>query len=144
MGRQQKPKSQSTAEQRKLLFKTWQATGSVSKACKAAQVERGTFYYWKPRFEVDGYTGLEACESRAPHAPNRVPDSVADQVIELRRKFPSWGKAQISKELARTNHSMPVVSPNTARRILIEAGLWNIDSEIEEQGGECRNNYGPC
>ncbi len=129
---QPKPKGQSTAEQRKLLFETWQTTGNISLACKAAGVERGTFYYWKPRFLRKGYLGIEAFQNRASQAPNRVSDSIARQVIELRQKHPSWGKAQISKELAKADHTAPAISPNTARRILIEAGLWNLSPEKGE------------
>lgn len=48
-----------TPQQRKLLFETWEETGSVVKACQKAHVGRSTFYYWKPRFETEGYAGLE-------------------------------------------------------------------------------------
>lgn len=48
-----------TAEQRKLLFEIWETTGDVREACRKAQVSRGTFYYWKPRFVERGYKGLE-------------------------------------------------------------------------------------
>lgn len=48
-----------TPQQRKLLFETWQATGSVVAACDTAHVGRGTFYRWKARFAATGYPGLE-------------------------------------------------------------------------------------
>ena len=41
-----------TAQQRQLLFETWQATGNVTRACQTAHVTRRTFYnltmlgYW--------------------------------------------------------------------------------------------------
>ncbi len=44
-----------TAQQRKLLFEIWETTGNVTEACRQAHVGRGTFYYWKPRFEAEGY-----------------------------------------------------------------------------------------
>jgi hypothetical protein len=40
-----------TPQQRKLLFETWEATGSVTEACRKARVSRGLFYYWKARFD---------------------------------------------------------------------------------------------
>lgn len=55
-----------TAQQRKLLFETWEETGNVTQACRKAHVGRGTFYYWKPRFDEQGYAGLEEFSSRAP------------------------------------------------------------------------------
>jgi hypothetical protein len=51
-----------TPQQRKLLFETWEQTGNVTAACRKAHVGRCTYYYWKPRFEKDGYAGLESYE----------------------------------------------------------------------------------
>jgi len=113
-----------TAQQRKLLFETWEATGSVTGACRKARVSRGTFYHWKSRFEGSGYAGLEECVSHAPHKRNTKAAPVAKQVVELRQAHPDWGKARISQELAKANNWVPLVSPNTVRRILRDAGLW--------------------
>ncbi|MEM7539822.1 MAG: helix-turn-helix domain-containing protein, partial [Chloroflexota bacterium] len=57
---------QTTVQQRKLLFKTWEETGNVTLACKKAKVSRGTFYKWRERYEKKGLAGLEKCESKAP------------------------------------------------------------------------------
>ena len=57
---------ETTPQQRKFLFETWEATGNVTQACQKAHVGRGTFYYWKPRFEEQGYAGLEEYASREP------------------------------------------------------------------------------
>jgi len=122
-----------TAQQRKLLFETWEATGSVTGACHKARVSRGLYYYWKPRFEEQGYAGLEEFESRAAHKLRRKAESVEQRVIELRRRNPDWGKARLAQELAKANNWVPVLSPNTVRRILREAGLWP-----EGVGGEKR------
>ena len=48
-----------TAQQRQLLFGTWEETGSVEEACRRAHVSKRTFYNWKPRFEAGGYAALE-------------------------------------------------------------------------------------
>jgi hypothetical protein len=55
-----------TPQQRKLLFEIWKAIGNVTEACREAHVGRGTFYYWKPRFEAEGYEGLEAYQRKGP------------------------------------------------------------------------------
>jgi transposase len=113
-----------TAQQRKLLFETWEATGNVTEACGKAHVGRGTFYYWKPRFDEHGYPGLEEFASRAPAEPSRTPRAIEDKVIALRRANPEWGKRRIADELTKENNWEPLVSPNTVRRILEGAGLW--------------------
>jgi transposase len=117
---------ETTAQQRKILFEVWEATGNVTIACGKAYVSRGTFYYWKARFEKHGYKGLEAFESRAPKKPSRTPANVAQKVVEIRQKHPDWGKQRIADELAKANNWVPLVTPQTVRRILKDAGLWAV------------------
>jgi transposase len=123
-----------TAQQRHLLFETWEATGDVDLACRTAHVGRATFYYWKPRFEAAGYAALESFASRAPHRTRRIDPSIEQQVIALRRDHPDWGKDRIADELAKANGWVPIVSPNTVRRILRDAGLWEPDAAPAKKG----------
>jgi transposase len=128
---------ETTAQQRKLLFEVWEATGNVTLACRKAHVGRGTFYYWKPRFEKNGYAGLEAFESRAPKNPSRTSVEVEQKVIGRRRKHPDWGKQRIADELAKTNNWVPLVTPQTVRRILKDAGLWEaVEAEAKKKAGQ--------
>ena len=127
---------QTTAQQRKLLFETWEATGNVSEACRQAHVGRGTFYYWKSRFDEQGYAGLEAFASRAPKEPHRTPPAIEQKVIRLRGEHPDWGKKRIADELAKGNNWVRLVSPNTVKRILQQAGLWEtVEAEAEKKAG---------
>ena len=113
-----------TADQRRLLFESWQATGNVSQACLAARVCRQTFYDWLPRFEAESYAGLLAFASSAPKAPHRIAAAIEQDVTALRQGHPSWGKRRIADELSKSNQWVPLVTPNTVRRILQDAGLW--------------------
>lgn len=113
-----------TSSQRALLFETWQVTGSVTQACRTARVSRGLFYYWKRRFDEQGMAGLEEFASRAAHRLHSTPEPIAQQVIALRQQHPDWGKVRISQELAKANAWVPVISPNTVKRILRDAELW--------------------
>jgi transposase len=113
-----------TAQQRRLLFETWEATSNVSLACRKAHVSRKTFYNWKERFEQEGYAGLEKPKSHVPHQPHKTPVEVEERVIQMRRAHEDWGKRRITDELAKANNWVPLVSPNTVRRILQDADLW--------------------
>lgn len=113
-----------TVQQRKRLFEEWEATGNVTKACQKARVSRGLFYYWQPRFEQEGYAGLEEYQSRAPKKRQCQEAAVTEAVIAMRQANPDWGKKRISQEMAKANNWVAVVSPNTVKRILSEAGLW--------------------
>jgi transposase len=113
-----------TAQQRRLLFEVWEATGSVAEACRQAHVCQRTFYKWKSRFEAGGYAALEEFQSRAPKTVHWKPKEVEEKVIAMRRQHPDWGKKRIADELAKGNNWVPLVSPNTVKRILKDADLW--------------------
>lgn len=123
-----------TAQQRCLLFETWQATGDVDLACRTAHVGRRTFYTWKPRFLAGGYAALEHFPSRAPKHTRRTPEPITAQVIALRQQHPDWGKQRLADELAKTNGWVPLVSPNTIKRILRDAGLWGSAQATAKKG----------
>lgn len=125
---------QTTAQQRKLLFETWEATGNVALACRKARVSRQTFYNWKDRFQTYGYAGLEFSESHAPDNPQKTPSPLQQEIVFLRRENPKWGKRRIADEVAKANGWVPLVSPNTVKRVLQDAGLW-IETERSKKGG---------
>jgi transposase len=114
-----------TVQQRYLLFETWEESGNVSQACAKAGVCRQTFYTWKPRFEELGYEGLDEAGSHARKNQNRIAEPIEEQVISLRSEHPTWGKRRIANELAKRNSWVALVSPNTVKRILQDAGLWS-------------------
>ena len=123
-----------TAPQRRLLFETWEATGDVDLACRTAHVGRSTFYYWKPRFTAGGYPALESFASRAPRRTRRLDPAIAQQVIALHHDHPDWGKDRIADELTKANGWVPLVSPNTVRRILRDAGVWDDPTAAAKKG----------
>jgi transposase len=114
----------STFQQRKLLFETWEASGSINQACQEARLSRRSFYYWKARFDEFGYAGLEEFASRVAHKLNYKNAEIEQRVVEMRRENPNWGKARIAQEMAKANNWVPLVSPNTVKRILRDANLW--------------------
>ena len=130
-----------TAQQRKLLFETWEATGNITVACQKAHVSRGTFYYWKPRFESEGYRGLEAYRKKGPEKGSvGTPAEVRQKVIEMQRMSPEWGKRRITDELAKANNWVPIISANTVRSILEIAGMWKPDEKKSQKTGSSRSS----
>jgi transposase len=128
-----------TPQQRQLLFETWEATGSVTQACRIARVSRGLFYYWKPRFEQHGYPGLAAFESRVAHQRHPKSSEIEQAVIALARQNQEWGKARLAQELAKANNWVAVVSPNTVKRILQDAGLWP-EVKVKKKGSPAQRS----
>jgi transposase len=113
-----------TPDQRRLLFETWQGTQNVSHACEVAHVCRQTFYDWLPRFIAEGFAGLLHFASPAPKEPHRIDPAIEQRVTAMRKQHPTWGKRRIADQIAQANQWVPLVTPNTVRRILHDAGLW--------------------
>jgi transposase len=136
-----------TFSQRKLLFKTWEDSGCVKIACRTAHVSERTFYKWKPRFKAGGYEALKEFKSHAPKNPKRTAKEVEEKVVTLRKTHPNWGKHTIANELTKENNWVPLVSPNTVRRILEDAGLWKQiteNSPPKGPSGKARTAEKPC
>jgi len=115
-----------TPQQRKLLFEIWEQTDNVTTACQKVHVGRTTFYYWKARFDKDGYAGLETYEKLGvPKGTGSVAAEVETKVLELHDEHADWGKHRLADEIAKDNNWVALVSPNTVRRILEDAGKWN-------------------
>ena len=49
---------------------------------------------------------------------------IEQRVTELRQQNFSWGKRRIADEITKDNQWVPLVTPNTVRRVLHDAGLW--------------------
>ena len=67
---------------------------------------------------------MEEFASRVAHKLNYKSEEIAQRVRAMRREHPEWGKARIAQEMAKANNWVPLVSPNTVKRILRDAELW--------------------
>jgi transposase len=124
-----------TVQQRRLLFEVWEETGDRDEGCRRAHVSVGTFYVWKPRFEAGGYEALETPQSRAPKVHYQMPPEIEAKVVSMRQEHLEWGKRRIADEMAKGNNWVPLVSPNTVKRILADAGLWPQAESGTKKGG---------
>ncbi len=125
-----------TVQQREMLFRTWEEIGSVTKACQKAHVGRNTFYLWKPRFEKEGYAGLvNSKKNGVPKGTGRVAGNVEGKVLELHTHNPKWGKHRLAHEIAKENNWVPLISPNTVRRVLEDAGMWKPEERKGKKTG---------
>ncbi len=113
-----------TYSQRKLLFEVWEETGDVGEACQQAHVSLGTYYYWRGRFEKDGYEGIKEAKKTGPEKGMRTGEEIKEDVVSMKKENKEWGKKRIADELAKKNSWVPVISLNTVREILKEKGMW--------------------
>ena len=103
-----------TVHSREALAKLVVEQGSTRKAAAAAfHVDPKTAAKWVARYRHSGVAGLVDSSSRPHHSPRRLPESVAEHVIELRRQhLPGY---LIARHAA--------VSPASVHRILRRARL---------------------
>ncbi len=78
--------------------------------------------------------------SKAPKTRYRTPETIEQEVIRMKKEHEGWGKQRIADELAKINNWVPLVSRNTVRRILRDAGLW---SEASSQAKKRDNKAAP-
>jgi transposase InsO family protein len=97
-----------------LLERGW----TVEATAERFQVDAKTVRKWRDRFLDEGDDGLLDRSSRPRRSPNRTPEAVERQAVELRQQR-RWGAERIGFEVGR--------AASTVRRILVGAGLGRLD-----------------
>jgi len=84
--------------------------------CRYFGISPKTFYRWKNRFDPYDLTTLEE-ESRRPRRLRQpqTPVAVVEAILELRRRYPRWGKTKLAVLLARQGIE---VSASTVGRVM--------------------------
>lgn len=97
---------------------------SVAAAAELHQVARSCAYKWVSRFDLFGVVGLDE-RSRAPeYSPNRTKQCYVDELLALKRKYPSFGPAKLAAMLLE-QHGERVMAASTAGEHLSRNGMVN-------------------
>jgi putative transposase len=90
--------------------------GNARLTCRHFNISPQTFYRWKNRFDPEALRTLEA-ESRRPQHVRQplTPAPVQDRLLELRTKYPRWGKDKLVVLLRREGFQ---VSTSTVGRVM--------------------------
>jgi putative transposase len=117
-------KANGVMEQRVRFVLEWdKQERNLAELCREYEISRQTGYTWLERYRVEGLEGLQN-RSRAPHRhPNQVGPEAAEQVLQIRARYPLWGARKIRSQLARKVGSGPVPAASTIGVILRENGL---------------------
>ena len=95
--------------------------------CRHFGLSRQTFHRWKPRYDPEDLTSLEARSHRPPR--RRQPTwtaELAERGLRLRRQYPRWGKDKLAVLLRREGRAVSasmvgrILSRLKARGLLIE------------------------
>jgi transposase InsO family protein len=96
---------------------------TMTALCEAFGISRQWGYELVRRYEAEGLRGL-AARSRAPHhCGQATAPEIADAIIALRRKHPSWGPKKLRAVLARRAPRIVWPAPSTMGDLLRRGGL---------------------
>jgi len=112
-----------TFQQKQKLVAVYQETGNMTLAMREAGVRSPrTAYLWWNRFRDEGEAALQP-RSHARKTQKRLPETVVEQIYQLRFQEPDWGRRRIADELTRY-YGEQIVSPASVEAVLRRAGLW--------------------
>lgn len=95
----------------------------MAATCRQYRISRKTGYKWWDRFDAEGPSGLEE-RSRAPlNSPHAVSEELVRDILEARRKHPTWGPKKLKKWLGKKFPKKSWPSRSTFSEILKRHGL---------------------
>jgi putative transposase len=119
------PWSTTSAMTQRLLFIRDFELGVFSFAALCARygVSRETGYAVLARYRREGRAGLEEHSRRPHHSPRQTPAALIDQLVEARRRHPTWGPKKLLWLLRKRAPVTPWPAPSTAGLWLARRGL---------------------
>lgn len=110
-------------ERRSFILQVQRGEGSISELCAVYGVSRKTGYKWLERYRDGGEAGLQE-RSRAPlQHPNAIDEVLIEQLLGLRRRYPSWGPRKLLDALRLDDEQRALPAISTAAAILKRHGL---------------------
>lgn len=94
----------------------------VAAAAELHGVERSCAYKWVGRYRKLGEAGLKELSRTPELSPNRTPQVLVDELLELKRKYPHFGPAKLAPMLEE-RHGKRVMAVSTAGDLLSRHGL---------------------
>lgn len=96
---------------------------NMTELCERHEISRKTGYKWATRYGKQGIEGLKDL-SRAPHhRPAQTATQVAQRLVELRRKHPTWGPKKLAAWLKKHEPEQACPALSTIGEILKREGL---------------------
>lgn len=110
-------------ERLKFVVDCQRGEASMAELARVYGVSRKTAYKWLTRFRIFGPAGLLEM-SRAPHSrPDAVPEAVAELIVGLRKRHPTWGARKILAALERQRLGVHLPVASTVSALLDRRGL---------------------
>jgi transposase InsO family protein len=95
---------------------------SLSELCRHYGISRKTGYKWIDRFQQYGPLALEDQSRRPNYSPNKTPDFVVSEILNIRSKHPYWGPKKILWRIEKDHPDWVLPAKSTASLILQRNG----------------------
>jgi len=112
--------------------------------CRHFGISPQTFYRWKNRFDPYALTTLEAA-SRRPHHVRKplTPAPIEDRILELRTKYPRWGKDKLVVLLKREGIRVSTSTVGRVMKRLKERGVLVEPVNVRQAKEARKRRYKP-
>lgn len=94
----------------------------ITAICDRFGISEKTGHKWLARFRAEGEAGL-APRSRAPHTPHRMPEAIADRILELRRTRRLDGPQKLRDWLVQHHPETCWPATSSIAALLVREGL---------------------
>lgn len=112
-----------TLQQKQTLIDAYRRTRNMTQAMREAGIRSPrTAYLWWHRF-CEGEEAALQPRSHARKTQQRLSDAIGEEICQLRRQQPGWGRRQIANVLAQ-RYGRQVVSPASVEVVLRRFDLW--------------------
>jgi transposase InsO family protein len=120
-------------EQRhELVMLAAQGEMSFAELCERLRFSRQAGYKWLRRYREEGVAGLHDRSRRPLHSPRQTPESLEEQVLALRERWPTWGGRKLHKRLQAMGVADPP-SPSGITAILRRHGQLDADRSARQR-----------
>ena len=96
---------------------------SIAELCRRYGVSRQTGHKWIRRFRDGGVQGLHDRSRRPLSCSHSVPDPVVRELLETRRRHPTWGARKLLILIARRHPDWYLPSASTAHEVIKRHGF---------------------
>src|SRR5215213_3290894 len=113
---------------------------SVTVAAEIHGVKRSCAYKWVRRYREMGSAGLQEL-SRAPeYSPNRTPQTVVDELLALKQKYPHFGPAKLVPMLEERHGKRSAGAPRPGQEATVAATFTRSHRACSIHSGGCRGH----
>jgi transposase InsO family protein len=113
------------AQRRVKWFDYYAANGhNARKTCRHFDISPDTFYRWKKLYDPQNLKTLEDCSHRPKHVRQHTwTPCIEQKVLELRERYPRWGKAKLMVLLKEEGFELSVSMVGRILKCLKERGI---------------------